>query len=504
MTPPLAPPTNVSTTTAPQPDVAASELIGAHWPQTETLTPVRAHRIHWLLAFPAAFLALLFPRRLGPHLAASSWPAALVAHVLALLYAVGGAFIELTHSVDPQHYRYAYFSRGFWEPLLGPPAALGLVALWLFESWWYVALTFAVLAVIHIGFWVVGWLMTPLISIGERPRAAFFRSVKLVLWSTAAAVPLTHAFLAMGLTPYQLTGFFPGGFPDFRASFFLGALGLACWFTLVLRLGARYGGPAQGPRWEARVPRCEDCGYTLTGLSLEGRCPECGRATRDSLPEHRQLPALARTRNPLLWPIAFVRTAWQAIVNRRFAQTVSLWRGQRTAMNFALTICLLVGLLIGLVYRYWLLDWFWSGSAPMVYTTTPGGAYEMRQLEHWRWYYAAAVAALTAILAAGWMCLLAVTTSGFGLRDAAGKRVLICYAHSWLLVITLLLAGGLLACRWLSREKIALHTFRIYDELTIDMEFLLFNVFLLPTWVAVLLMLISLSRMFRQSRFAAA
>jgi hypothetical protein len=41
---------------------------------------------------------------------------------------------------------------------------------------------------------------------------------------------------------------------------------------------------------EARDPAsllCEGCGYVIEGLPEGGRCPECGRAVRDSVPERR-------------------------------------------------------------------------------------------------------------------------------------------------------------------------------------------------------------------------
>lgn len=501
--PPPAPTASASAPSGPPLDAAGADLIGAHWPQSESLTPVRTHRIHWLLAFPAAFLALLAPRRLGPHLAASSWLAAWVVHWLALLYAVGGAFVELTHTAVASQFEYAHFNRGFWEPLLGPPAAIGLLALWLFDSWWHVGLTLAVLATVHAVFWVLGWLITPLISVGERPRAALFRSVKLVQWSTVAIVPLTHVFLAAGLLPYLAYGFLPGGFLNLGKSTFVVALGLAWWFTLIVRLGGRYGGAPVGPRWDPRTPRCEDCGYTLTGLAPDRRCPECGRPVRDSLPEHRQLPPIARARNPLLWPIAFVHTAWLVILNPRFAQTTSLWRGQRAAMNYALMLCLFAGLIVGLVGRYWLIDWYWGATAPAALILTPNGGFEERSLLHWRWIYAGGAAAVTTLLAAGWMWLLALLVSGFGLRDAAGRRVLICYAQSWTLLVVLLLTAGSLACLWLSRQKFPVRVFHVFRDVTIDSESLLFNLFLMPAWVVALLMVLALQRMFRQSRYAA-
>ncbi|MHC4697229.1 MAG: hypothetical protein ACYTFA_10835 [Planctomycetota bacterium] len=55
---------------------------------------------------------------------------------------------------------------------------------------------------------------------------------------------------------------------------------LAIWlFWSVLR-GVGASGLAEPIK---RPPKCESCGYNLTGLTLEGRCPECGDPVVDSL-----------------------------------------------------------------------------------------------------------------------------------------------------------------------------------------------------------------------------
>lgn len=63
----------------------SSELVAESYPPLPAVEPVKTHRIHWLLALPAALAALICPRRMGAHLAASSWTAAYVAHFLSIV-----------------------------------------------------------------------------------------------------------------------------------------------------------------------------------------------------------------------------------------------------------------------------------------------------------------------------------------------------------------------------------------------------------------------------------
>jgi hypothetical protein len=77
---------------------------------------------------------------------------------------------------------------------------------------------------------------------------------------------------------------------------------------------------------------CEQCGYTLNGLPLEGNCPECGKPIRESVGEHRKLPAwevshrsiralFATTSQVLFAPTNFFRT----LITRRAADDDSFF-----------------------------------------------------------------------------------------------------------------------------------------------------------------------------------
>ncbi len=54
---------------------------------------------------------------------------------------------------------------------------------------------------------------------------------------------------------------------------------------------------------------CEQCGYSIRGLDVQGRCPECGTAIFESLPSNREVPAVDR-RGGI---IGFIGECWRTV-----------------------------------------------------------------------------------------------------------------------------------------------------------------------------------------------
>ncbi|GMU25003.1 MAG: hypothetical protein AMXMBFR13_50740 [Phycisphaerae bacterium] len=92
-----------------------------------------------------------------------------------------------------------------------------------------------------------------------------------------------------------------------------GGLGLfnGIWLMWALYRGLGTRGPIPPIK---RPPLCEACGYNLTGMLMEARCPECGEPVADSLgPQVRPGPpwATARGRGTAAWLSAW----WQCTVD---------------------------------------------------------------------------------------------------------------------------------------------------------------------------------------------
>ena len=98
---------------------------------------------------------------------------------------------------------------------------------------------------------------------------------------------------------------------------------------------------ADGPGWQPRQPHCNQCGYVLTGLSRDGRCPECGLPVHDSLPEARRPSPWAGAARINRQPSAYARTLWQVLRPGSFFRSLAVCSSLDAAVRFAMWTVLL-------------------------------------------------------------------------------------------------------------------------------------------------------------------
>jgi hypothetical protein len=319
----------------------AAGLVPETWPPANPIQPVKARRIPWWLAIPATIPAMLLPRRMGPHLAQSSWIAAYLVHVFCAVVAFGHSFAFV---IERGSLAGGAGVALVANPLIELRRALAGTVLFFFgtlQGWIEVGIAVLIVAVIEVALWVGAVLLVPLYAAGEGPRRTYLRAVKLLLWSSACQVPVFWLFFRL------MYRFEMQGQEIWNAALFV--LLELWWLFVVVRLGGRYGGPKHGPRWQQRHPRCESCGYSLVSLPVNGRCPECGELVSASIPERRRPPAFARARGLPGRFVGFWQTTWAALHARRFARTVSVWSHHRAARNYALLVCVLTGLIAGAI-----------------------------------------------------------------------------------------------------------------------------------------------------------
>lgn len=337
-------------------------LVPATLPPVRTDVPPPVRAVRGLLALPGMVLLWLMPKTFGVRLAASGWWAAIAAHLVGLAF--GGGMI-----VWAAAYPWA-------NPAGMAPVTWGMPELFTFDVEFpapamttsevvrgpIVALVILVHQAIAFGglsrfIWFIVAIESivllmavatmPFAAAGERVGPLFARCVQLALWSTTILIPI--GFLVM-LHPI-LRGWL--GLPNEWTPFDFAAIALMAlwWIVVLLRSAGRYAGPAEGPAWEARTPRCEGCGYTIAQIPVTTNCPECGRTISESLPERRGAPALVTASGLIATTRLMFRTQRDVLNQRDFFERLSLHRDCGKDLRYFFILAVVISLPISLVIR---------------------------------------------------------------------------------------------------------------------------------------------------------
>jgi len=417
-----------------------SDLVPEYWEYGTSTVPPRARRVGWLLALPTLMALPLAPKRLGPAIAQAGWTLTLSVHGLCVVAAV-------VLGVYADSLCYSPF-QGIWALVSGPtvePAdseAFERARTW--SESVRVFLTSVVnllyirtrghgdiyaliggLAAVPAGTWLVGLLLMPFVSAGERSRLLYLRGVKLTLWSAACLVPLGLAILGVVYLGVTYDEHFDN--VEWETTFAgVAAVWSLWWLSVLLRLGARYGGPADGPGWQPRQPQCNRCGYVLTGLSRDGRCPECGLAVHESLPEARRPSPWACAAKIGRKPGAYARTMWRVLRRGSFFRSLAVYDSLDAAVRFAVWTVLLTAVACAIV------------------ATVVGAPYEgtpLERLTNITLRFAVATAIVVLLFSVG-LALMALRACRLGWRDPRPTTAVVCYGS----VVFLPMVGTLGVC----------------------------------------------------------
>ncbi|NLX21428.1 MAG: hypothetical protein GXY55_07110 [Phycisphaerae bacterium] len=301
--------------------------------------PEPARSIHFCKAM---LLYWLFPGRLGPHLAVSSWRRALAAHVLSILLVGLVLSVSLAvglYSANPEVRTLHDLRTLLAESVI--TAANASTSGDIEE----VLLAIAVIPLSELLLLVLAVPLMPWCAGGDSTRSVLRRSLKNVYWATTLLVPmaLLYGFL------WQSESFDRSELPEWLAGgivlLLVGIVGVLV--SRALLTGAsRYVGPPDGPAFKPRQPRCDDCGYLIIGLPLDANCPECGTPVSVSLPGGR--------RGPLPWQALqfqprglahLVRMQWPVLRDPDFFRRIMVHEGLPAARHFwwGTFLCMLLG-----------------------------------------------------------------------------------------------------------------------------------------------------------------
>ena len=330
----------------PYPTPQGADAVPTHWEASRTDVPRPPWTVRGLGSLPGMILLWFQPARVGASLAAAGWRTAIAAHVLGVL--IGSGMIIVVGSLPalnpfPRSQRFGVtVSHDIGDPpmtwsetvRLPFAASVSLVHEGLAQTGGVVR-SLLILAASEVGVVLLAVAMMPFAAAGEPAGRLFGRCLRLTWWSTTMLIPVSLGWLVDPAWRYKL------GLPsEWHPADTMVLMIFGMWWLVVfVRSGYRYAGPADGPAWRARTPRCERCGYTITGLPRSTACPECGRPVAESLPENRSEPAFAAEGTRLGAVRAFGRTLHSAILNGAFFDRLAVRSGHAHARKFFLVVC---------------------------------------------------------------------------------------------------------------------------------------------------------------------
>jgi hypothetical protein len=197
--------------------------------------------------------------------------------------------------------------------------------------------TVATVTVIEFGLIGIAWLLAGWGAVDE-PLLSSYRHALRRVWLQCGQVIVVFVVVSAALIGLEQAR--EAWYVRFFEEIMLFTVAVTCGWTIWCLLRAV--GIKRDPTAPERPPTCEACGYNLTMMALEGRCPECGTPVIESLGAENRAGSAWGHRKRIGRVRAWWQCLWQPILRPfRFGRQLSV-RTQPTAHRGYLLINLLL------------------------------------------------------------------------------------------------------------------------------------------------------------------
>ncbi|HEY4330665.1 MAG TPA: hypothetical protein VGN88_13075, partial [Phycisphaerae bacterium] len=322
--------------------------------------------IGWLRLLISSVLVYFLPweSRIWPQ--AKMFRAAVVAIVNTIFgflwtyLALVVSYVWIYPSDGDAHLGVADTAKAMWHGAIYRDAARHLANDWA-EQWKAGNLFDKLGFFVGVAFFIVAAYLLPyfvLLPFGARPstnkscarhvaRITLLGSGLVHLWG-AGCVLIFLGCVAAQIPPLTTTG---DNYAGAVSPLLVGFSVLSLWSLLVLVHAVRREYRRAGDYPTPHEPWCDVCGYNLSGLNGEGRCPECGRLIQDSVGPHVRPPTAWETRPSIFNIPVIVRQITTLVVHpRKLFYAMPTLTGQRAAQRWLIfSSCFIFMMALGIV-----------------------------------------------------------------------------------------------------------------------------------------------------------
>ena len=332
-----------------------NQTIPEYWAMPEPQHSDQGKPITWRGLAWTMFTLPFLPKRFGPRIVNSTWIKAVVVAFISMFFSTSIGLIGtiLYYAGKQTPYTQIASKYIYREPVSEPPtnpvddllsagARCTNQAYRLSSSQQSHLITLVAVSGSCVFFTpVTSVILMPLIGGPLRLKQRYLHSSRSQLWASIILIPASILFSISLSFDKSLSPFSPA---VTYSLILTGGIHVFWFLILVTKLGAAYRVKNREHSILESRPRCCECGYIITGIQVDGNCPECGCAVSQSIPKYRNHPAWA-TASFLRKPLAYCTTTAAIMRDTGFFKNLSIHDGRSPALSFTAATAVVFGFL---------------------------------------------------------------------------------------------------------------------------------------------------------------